>query len=295
MKRAVQGYIATVLHYFEPRPTTNQSILYEFFSLPSLTADATNVWLANETPLFRFLELQGVNPKTDTFPPPLQCVLVSSNSSPGFGPACTQEELITAACPDLLPLGALCVSPPLPPDAVLLAQSIVPMSRWNGRGREARLVDLHTSESEYTFLLLDAAELDMETSPAQSIPDLKPRVFLRDLHKCYVGFHAIRQKGNTRISAPIWGAGSYGADPIVKTLILVMAGALAGITIQLAVDETRSCYSNVEGTDHNLLQLLRALQTRCLSMTVHQLWLFLSSESVQNLPDGTAIAHQLMS
>lgn len=296
LKHAVQGYIATLFHYIHQRPYMNRSIRYEFVSLPFLSRRETDAWLTSNVRPFDFLEIEAINPATDEFPPSLKCVLISSNASPGFGSACTQEELATAACPDLLPLGALCVSPPVPSNAALIAQGILPMSSWHGQGREARLLDLLNPTDEYTFLLLDAAELDIEPHPSTSLVDLEPRFFLRDLYKCYVGFRAIRQKGIARISAPLWGAGAFGADPIVKTLILAMGGALADLTVRLAIDETRACPSASGGENKNLLQVTRTLKAQCADMNVHQLWLLLSEDETrrQSFADGLAIVQRLL-
>ncbi|KAJ7596620.1 hypothetical protein C8J56DRAFT_1158677 [Mycena floridula] len=224
MEEAVKGYIMTLFHYFQ-RPVDETLIKYEF------CRSNVDPNVQSSAPLFQGLDLVAVNPVTDQFPSSSTCYLVSSNSSPGFGASVTQEEVITAACPELLPLGALCIVPPVPAEAALIAEGIIPMTSWKGHRRDARLVGPVSGRAHYTFLLIDAAELDTLTSSTMSLVDLDPTIFLRDLRKAFIGFAALRQRGISQIFSPVWGSGAFGADPIIKTLILAMAGSLAGLAV----------------------------------------------------------------
>lgn len=293
LKYAVRGYLSTLFHYFQTPTTTINPVLYEYYFVPPPSQEIMHAWLASETRAFDYLHVEAVNSLTHTFPHnSLKCMLISSNSSPGFGAACTQEELISAACPELLPLGALCISPPVSPYAALLAEGIIPMSSWKGERRDARLSELLNNPTEYNFLLLDACELDNEAF-STPLPDLDHRLLLRDLHKAYTGFSLLRRRNITEISAPLWGAGAFGADPVVKTLILAMAGALTGVTVRLAVDETR-VVENTGAELPNLLRLLQNLRAGCAQLTVQQLWLQLSGGKASDCRNGRDLANMLM-
>jgi poly(ADP-ribose) glycohydrolase len=193
LEHAVRGYLATVFHLFERQSTTHGPTLYEICSAHEYIPLTTSpTWKSCDTPVFDHLIIESISASTVRFPHDfLRCILVSSNKSPGFGPACTQEELITGACPALLPFGALLVSPPVPDNAALLARRVVPMSAWEGERRAARLIEKLVSETEYTFLLLDALELDNAPGDLEGpvkLVDLNPDLLSRELHKAYAGF-----------------------------------------------------------------------------------------------------------
>jgi hypothetical protein len=223
-------------------------------------------------------------------------MLVSSNASPGFGAACTQEELVTAACPDLLLLGAILVSPPIPPAGALFTQNVTPFSSWTGQGRHARLISF-LRDRPCSFLFVDAAELDHGSS---GLPDLKPTVLQRDLTKVLVGFAALRQRGISAIASPLWGAGSFGGDPIVKSIILSLAAAFVGIKVHLSVDKRRT--TQVATTDQDssisdmtILRILHQLQDQCQNMTVQEGLCLLGTEDALQCQDGWEVAKLFLS
>jgi hypothetical protein len=293
LEQVVRGYLATVFHFFERQSNTRGPTLYEICSASEcIPLTASSTWKSCNTRVFDHLIIESTSASTVRFPHNfLRCILVSSNKSPGFGPACTQEELITGACPALLPFGALLVSPPVPDSAALLALRVVPMAAWEGEGRAARLIEKLESETEYTFLLVDALELDNAPGDLESpvkLVDLDPDLLSRELHKAYAGFSALHTRDIHQIAAPLWGAGAFGGDPVVKTLILAMAGALSGVTVWLSVDATRSLATRGADCDAPL-QLISAL-IRLKEMgerwTVHDVWGYLMTEQARRCVGG---------
>lgn len=301
LKHALRGYISTVFHYFKTTTAISTPVRYEFFTVPPPRPDDMPIVMANETPVLIHLEIKAVNTLSDIFPPPgIKTIMISSNTSPGFGSACTQEELITGACPELLPLGALCVLPPVPADGALLAQGVIPMTAWKGQRREARRTQFLETKDEYTFLLLDASELDMETVSSTPLPDLDLKYLMRDLHKAYTGFSALRDKGITEIYSPLWGTSAFGGDPVIKTLVLAMAGALTGVTVRLSVDEVREYElreidEGLTRESKNLLRVLRAMKESCSAMSLETAWSFLTSDAVRACDTGWDVALLLIS
>ncbi|KAF8225838.1 hypothetical protein L208DRAFT_411253 [Tricholoma matsutake] len=132
------------------RGTMLRTAVYEFCVLLPLTASLT--WTIWDVLVFDHLIIETTSGSWVRFPhDSLRCMLLSSNKSSGFGPASTQEELITGTCPALLPFGALLVSPPVPGNAAPLTRRVVPMTAWQGQGRNARMIK---SETEYIFSFL---------------------------------------------------------------------------------------------------------------------------------------------
>ena len=298
LEHAVHGYLATVFHFFELQCTTLRPTLYEFCSASvPLSLTTSPIWTTCDAPVFGHLIISPTLPSSVRFPhESVNCMLVSSNKSPGFGPACTQEELITGACPALLPFGALLVSPPVPDNAALLARRVVPMSAWKGQGRNARLIEKLKSETEYTFLLLDALELDSLSDledPLVKLVDLVPDLLSRELHKAYVGFSALRTRDIRQIAAPLWGAGAFGGDPVVKTIIMAMAGALTGVTVWVLVDTTRSLATR--SAPLQLISVLTRLKEICEGMTVKDVWGYLTTEQARGCFNGLGFVTMLSS
>lgn len=246
MEHAVRGYLETTFRFFVDlsQEQLARATVYQYFcSLPFTREQSLSQWLSCSARIFQPLEIERVTVNTVPFPHPgINCMLVSSHKEPGFGSSCTQEELITAACPQLLPLGALFVQPPISDHAVLVARDIYPASSWSGQGRNCRLQHfIDTPITPHTFLFLDALELDSpEVTTLSSIPDLIPENLLRELEKAYIGFRALCQLGVDRIASPLWGSGAFGGDPVVKGLVLSMAAARADIFVTLMIDEERS-------------------------------------------------------
>ncbi|KAF5313164.1 hypothetical protein D9619_003443 [Psilocybe cf. subviscida] len=284
LKTAIMGYLSALFDYFElPLDEDDTTkIEYRYITTPAPSLGCMPVYdieTWKRLPTSDVLSHLRIEPTTSATVPFLNahdipCTLIASNKEPGFGPSCTQEELVTAACPPLLILGALLVSPPIPPDAALLVSGIVPLSHWRGQGREARLVGKTTLE-QHTFLLLDASELDavdIDNPTTPSPIDLHPPYLLRDLVKCQLGFSALRQRGVKEISAPLWGAGAFGGDPVVKCLVLAMAACREDVVVTLSVDQDR-VYSTAKlgetldvahGNNHlgTVVSVLEGLQTK---------------------------------
>jgi poly(ADP-ribose) glycohydrolase len=297
LDHAVRGYLATVFHFFELQCTMLRPTMYELCvaSVP-LPLTESLIWTSCDTPAFDHLVIESTSASSVRFPHrSLRCMLVSSNKSPGFGPASTQEELVTGACPALLPFGALLVSPPVPDNAALLARGVVPMAAWEGQGRNARMIEKLKSETEYTFLLLDALELDAlgDLETPVKLVDLIPDFLLRELHKAYGGFLALRTRGIRQIAAPLWGAGAFGGDPVVKTIILAMAGALAGVTVWLSVDNTRSLAARDRDAPLQLISVLTRLKEICEGMTVQDVWGYLTTEQARGCVNGRDLLNML--
>ncbi|KAJ3576129.1 hypothetical protein NP233_g621 [Leucocoprinus birnbaumii] len=250
MEHAVRGYLETALRFFEDmdeKQLTKKTIYQYVYSPPNPDDSLASHWRDCSVPLFPTLEIELVTTDEVSFPHSrIHCMLVSSHREPGFGPSCTQEEIITAACPQLLPLGALLVQPPISDHAVLVARDVYPASTWSGQGRAAHPLCFHvmSTSSPYMFLFLDALELDnFERAQTPCLPDLIPENLIRELEKVYTGFSALYKLGVNHIVSPLWGSGAFGGDPIVKSLILSMAAARAGISITLVIDEKRQVSS----------------------------------------------------
>jgi len=264
---AVLGYLESLFNFFTLRNIDDIEIIYHYSDQSFRGVDRElESWLdCSDVRPFENLILAPVSTGSVPYPhPQIPCTLIASNQSPGFGPACTQEELVTAACPPLLPLGALLISPPVPPNAIIIAQGYVPLAHWKGQGREAHPVGTSVT-AHHTFLFLDAAELDSNT---ETLPDLNDVYLFRDLHKAHTGFSALVALGVKEIASPIWGAGSFGGDPFVKTLILSAAAARTGMTIHLAVDEERFISTPNSSEKLILLDVLRNVKHTNKGLTV---------------------------
>lgn len=290
---AISGYLLTLFHYLGH---SHPNVMFEFCTLP-LEDPTLGImpWTDCHARLFDHLVIDAVSTSNVRFPnDQSDCTLVSCSASPGFGASCTQEELITGACPALLPLGAICISPPLPTHTCLLATNVVPTTSWQGQGREAHVAQIIDEQRPHTFLFCDALELDLVDGT--SLPDLLFPNFMRDLHKAFTGFASLGVKGIKTINSPLWGAGALGGNAVVKALILAMAGARAGVTITLAVDEAR--YEPIDTspthTPQLLITLMRELVHRRPGMTVAEAWAELTSPTMQTCRDGREVIERLI-
>ena len=232
---AVNGYLDTLFQYFGILLDPALTVTYEFTPVP---VNGDQLSFRDDERLFQHLQIEATT--SDTTPFPYQgtnCILVSSNQSPGFGSSCTQEELVTAACPALLPLGALMVSPPVPADVAIVAHGSHLVSSWIGQGRNARLIG-PLRQQTLMFVLVDASELDVyEGSTENGLADLQPSILARDIHKAFAGMSAVQKKGIDDVTSPLWGAGAFGGNPLVKTLVLGVAAARAGVVVNVLVNE----------------------------------------------------------
>jgi poly(ADP-ribose) glycohydrolase len=291
-ERAVHGYLTTVFRSFSTRqPLASSATIYEFSSIPP----TLDFWDTCDALVFDHLIIEPTTVTSVKFPHgTVSCMLVSSNTSPGFGSSSTQEELITGACPALLPFGALLFSPPIPNNAVLLASGVTPLTKWQGQGRDAQQVETLDTKMKYTFLLLDALELDL-AEPLPTLVDLVPRNIHRELHKAFTGFSAVKNHDITDIAAPLWGTGAFGGDSIVKTIILAMAGARAGVRVWLSVNDAWT-YPPRQGDDGDsrLINILLNLKEECGTMTVGELWRILMTDSARSCLDGRDAARLLV-
>lgn len=293
VERAISGYILTLFRYLGH---SHPNVMFEFCTLP--LEDPTlgfTPWTNCHARLFDHLVIEAVSTSDVRFPhDQLDCTLVSCSASPGFGASCTQEELITGACPALLPLGAVCILPPLPTDACLLATNVVPTTSWKGQGREAHVTQIIEEQRPHSFLFCDALELDLVDGT--SLADLLSPNFTRDLNKALTGFASLGVKGIKKITSPLWGAGSFGGNAVVKALILAMAGARVGVTITLAVDEARCEPTDVSlsQTPEHLITLMRGLVHRRPGMTVAEAWAELTSPTMRTCRDGREVVEHLV-
>ena len=254
LEQAVFGYLTALFDFFTISDSDLVEITYLYRTIP-LDMNS-NLGGCTDINAFDNLVIEPTSTRTIAFPhSSVPCTLIASNQSPGFGAACTQEELVTAACPPLLPLGSLFISPPVPMDVAVVAHGYVPLSHWQGQGREAFCLERFTT-AQHTFLLVDAAELDQSNG---ELPDLEPSCLVRDLHKLYTGFSVLAELGVKNIASPIWGAGSFEGNPIVKTILLSLAASRAGITLHLSVDRERDFVTRPNST-MNLLFVLEKLQ-----------------------------------
>lgn len=273
LKYAVMGYLHTIFDFFSQNPWTGINIFFDYHvkaAQPDLEDELVAWKKCMEIKVFSNVVFERTSHQLTPFPHgQITCTLVASNKSPGFGPSCTQEELVTAACPPLLLLGALFIRPPIPSNAALIAHGNMPAAQWRGQGRYAR--HQGTSPPRHrTFLFLDAAELDIASD---TLPDLRLDVLIRDLHKVYTGFVAVVRSGQENIASPLWGAGSFGGDPIIKCLILAAGAARAGIKVHLAIETERSLKQNtsVDTNPTDLFSNLEKLRDCCAGMSVGEL------------------------
>ena len=282
LENAVTGYLTTLFHYFKERGSQSSFMRIEFCS--GLAADTSHhAFQSCRKNAFGNLVLEPTGVSTVPFPhETIQCTVISSNASPGFGSACTQEELVTAACPELLPIGAILISTPVPSDAAILVRNATPASRWAGQGRFARLIQTQNGRP-HDFLLIDAAELD---ASSRTFPDLTPAILQRDLHKLLVGFAALRRNSISRVTSPLWGSGSFGGDPIVKAIMIAMVAAFTDLQVWLSIDDSRVAASN-----QTVLEVLQDLRSTCRDMTVHEALLALGAADDLCCRDGLDVAN----
>ncbi|KDR84837.1 hypothetical protein GALMADRAFT_131616 [Galerina marginata CBS 339.88] len=295
---AVSGYLTSLFDYFSllADPTIQTTYRYHTLLSDSPERELSGWTTDQKTPLFDHLIINPTTSAAVPFPhKQVSCTLVASNSSPGFGPSCTQEELVTAACPPLLPLGALFISPPISSNAAVSVNGHVPIFRWKGQGREARSLGTHIS-GEHTFLFLDASELD--TSNSTFLADLDPKYLFRDLHKAFSGFLALKELGIKEVASPLWGAGAFGGDPVIKTIILTAAAARTGTTLYLSVDEQRSYQTIGAGLPEspeplNLIYILQRLQQSCRMMPLEVAMQKLCSKQAYSCSGGLDLLQSL--
>ncbi|KAF9535488.1 hypothetical protein CPB83DRAFT_878669, partial [Crepidotus variabilis] len=279
LEEAVAGYLRTIFDFFTLKPWSGLNVSLQYHLSPaqeSVTHELTTWKNCMALDVCSNIFLERVSNRNTPFPHGrIACTLVASNKYPGFGPACTQEELVTAACPPLLLLGALFILPPLHSEAVLVARGNFPVAKWVGQGRYARYQGM-TSSDYYTFLFLDAAELDHDQVTQGNLPllpDLMVDNFTRDLHKAYVGFQFLTTLGCEEIASPLWGAGSFGGNPVVKFLILGAAAARAGIKVYLTIEEERYIAENSSAhtVPNSLFSSLEELKSRCTETSVGEM------------------------
>ncbi|KAG6910569.1 hypothetical protein DXG01_009519 [Tephrocybe rancida] len=299
LENAVHGYLTTLFDFFLVTQSAPTQVTYHYLTTEALKLETgVHPWETCDAALFEHLTIEAVSARNVKFPhETLKCMPIASSKSPGFGASCTQEELVTGACPELLPLGALFVSPPVPDDAVLMAQGIRPATEWRGRGRDARVEGCTHSEDRFTFLLLDALELD-HADPSAPLLDLVPKNLLRELQKAYTGFSALRASGITDVASPLWGAGAFGGDPIVKALILGMAGARAGVRVSLSVDEAQAAHDRgmpISSSDSRVvaIDIMKALIGKDVASTVKQVWAQLNTDAARACVNGKEVASLL--
>jgi len=116
-------------------------------------------------------------------------------------------------------------------------------------------------------LFIDAFEVDVSAS-STAIVDLNPSILSRDLRKAHTGFLALARLHIKDIAAPLWGAGSFGGDPIVKALVLLMAAARAGVKLHLSVDDQRTYdIPGLPGT-RKVIEILRDFKESCGNMSI---------------------------
>ncbi len=206
----------------------------------------------------------------------------------------TLEELVTAACPALLVLGALLVTPPIPADTALLARNVVPTAQWKGQGREARLVQLLNAPETRSFIFADSLELDLIDG---DLPDLLPGNIERELNKLFAGFSRLACAGVLDVASPLWGSGAFGGNPIVKVMIMAMVAAQTGIAVNVTVDQHRlepaRGVDTLEGT--LLVELLENLGKSCKNMTISEAYAFLISPEARGCSNGEHLVRLITS
>ncbi|TFK76799.1 hypothetical protein BDN72DRAFT_829965 [Pluteus cervinus] len=287
MPNAVEGYLTATFYYFL---NSYPSAQFKWCASP-----LGHPWAPSQARLFHHVTFNRVALSDVEFPLNARyCSLISSHSSPGFGTSCTQEELVTAACPALLVLGALLVTPPIPADTALLARNVVPTAQWKGQGREARLVQLLNAPETRSFIFADALELDLIDG---DLPDLLPGNVERELNKLFAGFSRLANDGVLDVASPLWGSGAFGGNPIVKVMIMAMAAAQTGINIDVTVDQDRlEPAHGVNSPDGTLLvELLESLRKSCKNMTVSEAYAFLTSPEARGCLNGEQLVRLIAS
>lgn len=269
---------------------------FQYFENPFSQQDLS-AWMNCESgPVGDHIILEPTTVETVEFPHrTIPCTLVASNQAPGFGASCTQEELVTGSCPPLLLLGALLIAPHVPANVSLLAYGKSSITHWRGQGRQAHSLG-ESTVADHTFLLIDASELDNITDSPTDILDLHPRYFLRDLNKAYTGFLALCHLQIQHISSPLWGAGAFSGDPVIKAVILAIAAARAGIIVHLTIDKERSYkLTDIDASTDVSTTVLSALQIfkQHPTLTVRGTVLHLTSREIATCPNGLDVIRNL--
>lgn len=160
-------------------------------------------------------------------------VLIAANSQPGPGPAGTQEERIVGQSPALAIASLL--TPALASDEALITSAFPVHARWQGHGREARVVERFAKNERprRRYIIADALPLDVEETSFETKTDN----VMREVRKLWAGFEGAkrawlaggRQLEDLRIEMPPWGCGAFGGTVSVKVPCMMIAAALAGL------------------------------------------------------------------
>jgi poly(ADP-ribose) glycohydrolase len=236
---AVQGYLATLFDYFA-NPISPASSHIQFY-LCHWTED--DIWSNCDVPIH--LSLKSISEESepsDVSVQPSPAVVIPSNLHPGFGPSGTQEERLFSSSLYLCPIVLFC--PSLPSNAALVTSPIPVHAAWAGHNRTARLTLLFppSSRPSRNYILMDALELDIHDHPNTGLPDLANSNVERELRKAYAGCIGLRTMypyNTPLIECGAWGCGAFGGNPVVKGIILAMAGSRAGVEIVMVLLEDR--------------------------------------------------------
>ncbi|KAK4451389.1 hypothetical protein QBC34DRAFT_54580 [Podospora aff. communis PSN243] len=163
--------------------------------------------------------------------------VVAANKLVGFGQSATQEEVHVGISPEACP--AVLMTPILDHDQALVVQGAQAMINITGKRRAIGAAATEAPEDgdgnweERRMLFMDALELDLDSNSA-GLPDLQPGNVDREIGKAYTAFCS---GGFREVRTGLWGCGAFGADPVVKVLILWFAASLAGIKLTVVCDE----------------------------------------------------------
>ncbi|PPJ56805.1 hypothetical protein CBER1_05944 [Cercospora berteroae] len=231
--KTAQAYLQTLFEHFAEGGYTKTDPsgearfhLQNSANMPDLT---TSHLPAPHLPV-RIVETPSENSPPDYSPN--RHVLVAAHSQPGPGPNGTQEERLVGQSPALALISLL--KPVLGPDEVIITSNLWAHSSWSGHGREAKMIQLFSSDERprIHYIIADALELDIEDSKDDILPDLRPENLEREVRKLYAAFagaKAISGRAATKIQIVPWGCGAFGGSFGVKTQCMMMAAGLAGL------------------------------------------------------------------
>ncbi len=232
-QQATKGYLRIIVqHFIHGGYAPAQAFRYAVFTSKEMPDPSLSRHLPD-------VAIGLVDEESEPSRSPLQpFVLVSAHSQPGVGPTGTQEERLQASSPAL----ALCsiLVPRIPHDAVVVTSAFPVHAAWRGHNRTARLCDILPPGSRPSrhYILADALELD---AGAHGKEDLRPANLEREIRKLYAAFSGAAAScadaviSKCIVEAPLWGCGAFGGNPCVKTVCMMIAAGLTGVSLNLAV------------------------------------------------------------
>jgi hypothetical protein len=299
--RTAHGYLASLFHYFlQPIRPELPSVMYELLSVPPPPLEGYH-WLNSPGRIFDMFIFEPAHPSIRQFPhPTITCTIISCADSPSHGPTGTDEEIACGTWPELLPLGCLFVSKPIPILSAIFATGLVTRCAWEGFGTKARPYGLVEDYStSYSCLFIDHPEPADTPVPETGLIDLAGGNLYRIICKAFAGISSLREHNIDEAYVPISGPMQSGQDPIVKILAWCIVSAFTGTRLHFSIDEylAYTAEDSMRAIDTrflNVIHIFNTLVTVFPSMSVSLVWHTLNSEAARECTSGWHVAQLLI-